>query len=64
MDILLYINFTPKTADDDMHVKVLRGMYTDVILKSIFKKNEWMCREMPRWVCAKARYSNYISGRL
>lgn len=38
MDILLYINFTPKTADDDRHVKVLRGMCTDVILKSIFKK--------------------------
>lgn len=62
MDILLYVNFIPKTAIDDLYVKVFRNIRTTVILKCIFKDNQWLYEEMPRWVCVKARYSNY--GRI
>ena len=31
MDILLYINFTPQKAVDDMHVKVFREICTDIM---------------------------------
>lgn len=63
MDILLYINVHPKKATDDMHVKVFRGMYTDIIFKCILKK-ELMDREMPRWIYVKIKYSNYINGKI
>lgn len=62
MDILLYLNFIPKTAVDDMYVKVSRDICTTVILKCIFKDNQWLYEEMPRWGCVKVRYSNY--GRI
>lgn len=42
MDILLYVNFIPKTAIDDLYVKVFRDIRTIVILKCIFKDNQWL----------------------
>lgn len=50
MDILLYINVHPKKATDDMHVKVFRGMYTDIIFKCILKK-ELMERNAQMDIC-------------